>query len=71
MAIALEGILGVLLVQLLPLADQVWVQVTFTGGLGDEFARLDLVQDLLLELFGKDVAFGAHNRWVPFRSILH
>ena len=56
MAVALEGALSILFLQLLPLADQVRVQLVFTRGLGERLARLDftqdLTQDLLLKVFG-------------------
>ena len=69
MAVALEGVLGILLVKLLPLSDQVRMQLVFTGGLGDGLACLDFTQNLRLKLFGKDTAFEAHSRWSLFRSI--
>ncbi len=69
MAVALESVLSVLLVQILPLCDQVRMQFVFTSGLGDGLARLDFAQDLLLELLGEDAAFQAHGRWSLFRSI--
>lgn len=43
MAAALKGILGVLLMELLPFPDQVRVDFVLTGGLGDGFARLDFI----------------------------
>lgn len=51
MSVALEGIPGVLLIELLPFANDVWVQFVFTGGLGDGFTPLGFPQRLLLELF--------------------
>ena len=62
MAIALEGILGVLLLQSLPLGAQVWMQTVFASGLGNRLASLPLMNDLLLVLFGKDASFKAHSR---------
>ena len=44
MAIALESILSVLFLQLLPLGNQVRVRLVLTGGPGNGFARLDFMQ---------------------------
>jgi len=41
----------------------------FTVNLGDGLACLDFVQDLLLEVFGKDASLNACGRWSLFRSI--
>lgn len=66
MTAALKTVLGLLFVQLLPLADQVQMRIMFARGLSNGFNPLHLANDLQIEVFREDTSFEAHSQWFRF-----